>query len=238
MYCMLYIIKYILLDGTDSMISTKTGFGSDTDIIFHKQGSIEYQKSTIRSSLVWCPYWNKKSFRSDYFIICCTVRYCVWLTLSLKRSMVQNFQHAQYYFPFLWLLAIACFLTCRLRSYFQTEKYLVQKVCAKNATNDFEFLAAGLTLPIFKFFWCSIYPVKPFCLDPHLVSQLFYGDDSTAHWAKVVDFSCTCRFRLIMTVGRLICGLSALSTKFPKLQNFVLILHSYHSQEKCKIALA
>jgi len=25
---------------TDSMISTKTGFGSDTDIIFHKQDKI------------------------------------------------------------------------------------------------------------------------------------------------------------------------------------------------------
>jgi len=32
------------------MISTKTGFGSDTDIIFQKQNRIRWWKFTIRSS--------------------------------------------------------------------------------------------------------------------------------------------------------------------------------------------
>jgi len=36
---------------TDSMISTETRFGSETDIIFKKQVRIGQWKSTIRSSL-------------------------------------------------------------------------------------------------------------------------------------------------------------------------------------------
>ena len=36
------------------MISTKTGFVSDTDIIFQKQDRIGQQKNTTRSSLVYC----------------------------------------------------------------------------------------------------------------------------------------------------------------------------------------
>jgi len=36
----MYVVHHNTLSDTDSMISTKTGFGSDTDIIFQKQNRI------------------------------------------------------------------------------------------------------------------------------------------------------------------------------------------------------
>jgi len=50
---MLYItVHFRIVFGTDSMISTKTGFRSDTDKIFQKQDRIGYQK-TLSDNL-----WN------------------------------------------------------------------------------------------------------------------------------------------------------------------------------------
>jgi len=40
------------------MISTKTGFGWDTDIISQKQDRIGQWKSTVRSSLGCTGHWN------------------------------------------------------------------------------------------------------------------------------------------------------------------------------------
>jgi len=45
---------------TNSIISTKTGLGSDTDIIFQKQDRIGYKNSTIRSFLI-CILWSWQS---------------------------------------------------------------------------------------------------------------------------------------------------------------------------------